>query len=155
MKLRLALAVLLAPLALAGCSGVMAFGGGGTGGGAVTAPAGNGAELAAVQPGGAAPGAGTMTSGLVSGDIGAALDGRDRQAALAAEYRALELGSAGSPVAWTGTAGRAGEVVPGPAYRVNEYACRDYTHTVTVNGQASAARGTACREPDGTWRPVT
>ncbi len=151
MSLRLAPVFLLVAAGLSGCSGAMAIGGGPS-----VAPASTGAELAAVQPAGAAPGAGRMEGGLVSGDIGSGLDRADLQQGLAAEYRALELGNAGTPIAWgSSAAGRSGEVVPGPAYRVNEYACRDYTHTVTVAGQARSARGTACREPDGTWRPVT
>ena len=30
--------------------------------------------------------------------------------------------------------------------------CRDYTHTIYINGRPETARGTACRQPDGTWR---
>ena len=116
---------------------------------------GGGAQVAAVSPTAGAPGAG-LAGGLISGDLGRGLDEADRQAAFAAEYRALETGQAGAPVAWRGASGnRFGEVIPGPAYRVNEYSCRDYTHTVTIDGQPQSARGTACREPDGTWRPVT
>ena len=51
--------------------------------------------------------------------------------------------------------GDSGEVTPGPRYKVNDYDCRDYTHTVDIDGQPQTARGTACRQPDGTWKPVT
>ncbi len=138
--------------ALSGCAGGVAMGNGGTVA-AIPQPA-AGAEIAAAQPGGAPAGNGTMVGGLIAGDIGQGLDRSDQQQALAAEYRALELGTAGTAVAWRGATG-AGEVTPGPAYRVNAYACRDYSHTVTIAGQPRTARGTACREPDGTWRPVT
>lgn len=30
--------------------------------------------------------------------------------------------------------------------------CREYTSTVTVGGQSQPVVGTACRQPDGTWR---
>jgi hypothetical protein len=33
--------------------------------------------------------------------------------------------------------------------------CRDYTTTVTVNGQQQALAGRACRQADGTWRFAT
>ena len=44
---------------------------------------------------------------------------------------------------------------PGPGYKVNTYDCRDYTHTIYISGQPQVARGTACRQPDGTWKPVS
>ena len=30
--------------------------------------------------------------------------------------------------------------------------CRELTQTITVGGQAVQATGTACRQPDGSWR---
>ena len=30
--------------------------------------------------------------------------------------------------------------------------CREFTQTITVGGQAVQATGTACRQPDGSWR---
>jgi surface antigen len=32
--------------------------------------------------------------------------------------------------------------------------CRDFEQTVVVDGQDETVRGTACREPDGTWRAL-
>jgi surface antigen len=32
--------------------------------------------------------------------------------------------------------------------------CREYRTTVTVGGLAQQAFGTACRQPDGTWKVV-
>lgn len=117
-----------------------------------------------VGPGPAAPastvpfvvaGTPTMTAGLVGTTVGADLPAADRNVGLEAEYRALEFGTAGTPVAWTGSqSGVTGEVVPGARYRVNEFECRDYTHTLMRGGQTEAARGTACREADGSWAPV-
>jgi surface antigen len=93
---------------------------------------------------------------LTSGPLGEALDERDRKAAVEAEYRALEFGRVGTPVAWKNKkSGVAGEVTPGPSYKVNVFDCRDMTHTATVGGQILSARGTACRRPDGNWKPIT
>lgn len=98
---------------------------------------------------------GAAVGGLVGGTIGAALDDQDRQRAQAAEMQALEYGSPGAPVSWRGDNGNYGTVVPGPAYaRGGSPKCREYTHTIYVNGQPQTARGTACRNPDGTWTPV-
>jgi len=30
--------------------------------------------------------------------------------------------------------------------------CRDYTHTVYIEGKPRTMKGTACRNPDGTWK---
>jgi len=99
---------------------------------------------------------GALAGGLIGAEIGRSLDERDRQEALAAEYRALEFGRAGRPVAWRNdVSGIYGEVVTGPGYEVNALDCRDYTHTIYIDGRPRVARGAACRQPDGTWRIVS
>ncbi|MDQ0509763.1 glycine zipper domain-containing protein [Ancylobacter amanitiformis] len=98
---------------------------------------------------------GALAGGLIGGTIGAALDDQDRQRAQAAEMQALEYGSPGAPVSWRGDNGNYGTVVPGPAYaRGGSPKCREFTHTIYIDGQPQTARGTACRNPDGTWAPV-
>jgi surface antigen len=42
----------------------------------------------------------------------------------------------------------------GPSYEVNRLDCREFTHTVYIGGRARVARGTACRQPDATWRII-
>ena len=101
-----------------------------------------------------APPTGAMTGGVVGSQIGLGLAAAERRTALDTEYRALELGRTGAPVAWRGRSGARGEVVAGPLYQINDYDCRDYTHTITIAGEVEAARGTACRRPNGNWRPV-
>ena len=32
--------------------------------------------------------------------------------------------------------------------------CREYQQTVTIGGKTEEAYGTACRQPDGTWKIV-
>jgi surface antigen len=104
----------------------------------------------------AATAIGALAGGLIGAEIGRSLDERDRQEALAAEYRALEFGRAGRPVAWRNDhTGMYGEVVTGAGYQINLLDCRDYTHTIYIDGHARVARGTACRQPDGTWRIVS
>ncbi|MBL8582426.1 MAG: hypothetical protein JNL61_09390 [Rhizobiaceae bacterium] len=99
---------------------------------------------------------GAMNGGLVGGSIGADLVAGDRRMALEAEYRALEYTPVGQPVRWKGaSAGVYGEVVAAAPYRVGSQDCRQYTQTVTSNGNTRTARGTACRNPDGSWTPLT
>ena len=99
--------------------------------------------------------AGAVVGGFIGNEIGTGLDAADRRMAADAEYRALEFGRTGAPVGWRGRSGRYGDVVAGSPYRVNDTNCRDYTNTIYVDGRPQVARGTACRQPDGTWQPVT
>ena len=98
---------------------------------------------------------GALAGGVIGGSIGRGLDERSTNAALAAEYNALENGSAGQPVAWQGSDGTYGQVVPQQPYQVGSQNCRRYTHTIYIDGTPQEASGTACRNPDGTWRPLS
>jgi surface antigen len=99
---------------------------------------------------------GAVAGGLIGGAVGASLDERDRQIAYAAEMQALESGQPGAAVSWRGEqSGYYGSIVPGPYYASNGRRCRQYTHTVYINGRPEVARGTACRNPDGIWVAVS
>ena len=100
--------------------------------------------------------AGALIGGFIGSAVGASLDEQDRQRAAQAQYQALEYGQSGQQVNWQNPDGHAyGYATPGPVYQVNNYNCRDYTHTIYINGQAEIARGTACRNADGTWTPIS
>jgi surface antigen len=100
--------------------------------------------------------AGGATGALIGSEIGRQLDEADQRALYDAQYRALEYGNPGTPVNWKNpNSGHYGEVVPGPGYKVNVSDCRDYTSTIYIGGQPQVARGTACRQPDGTWKPIS
>ncbi len=147
------LALAAGGLALAGCTagpnetaGAVA----GTAAGAVV-----GSQVGSGSGQVAATAIGALAGGLIGAEIGRSLDEADRQTALQAEYQALEYGRAGEPVAWRGSSsGNYGEIVVGPSYEVNRLDCREFTHTVYIGGRARVARGTACRQPDATWRIV-
>ncbi len=150
---RLAVFVVAASVAVAGCSrdgptradtglGIGALAGGllgstvGRGGGRVAATI-----------------VGAVIGGIVGSEIGRALDDHDRRLAQQAEYDALERGGSGRARVWRSErSGHYGEVVPSRPYRRSGYDCRDYTHTVYIGGRPEVMRGTACRNPDGTWR---
>jgi surface antigen len=98
---------------------------------------------------------GAALGGFLGNRIGAALDDDDKRRAYAAQMQALETGPSGAPVAWRNPdSGRYGNVVPGPAYQANGATCRQYTHTIFIDGKPQNERGTACRNPDGTWTTV-
>ena len=97
-----------------------------------------------------------LSPALLDGPIGKELTDADKSAAADAEYRALEFGRTGTPVAWRNRqSGHSGEVVPGPSYKVNVFDCRDVTHTVVIDDLKQSARGSSCRQPEGGWKPVT
>ncbi|HEY4193842.1 MAG TPA: hypothetical protein VGM46_14445 [Mesorhizobium sp.] len=97
-----------------------------------------------------------MDGGLVGGKIGAGLTDQEKRSGLEAEYKALEYTASGQTVAWkSGSSSRYGEVVAAQPYRVGSQDCRQYTHTVFTGGQSASARGTACRNADGSWTPLT
>ena len=80
----------------------------------------------------------------------------ERMQALEAEYRALEHTPAGQVVPWRSEGSSlAGEVVAAQPYRVGSQDCRTYKHTVSQNGATATANGTACRNADGSWTPLT
>ena len=103
--------------------------------------------------------AGTITGaaigGMIGNRIGAAMDDEDKRRAYAAQMQALDSGPSGAPVAWRNPdSGRYGSIVPGPAYEQNGMNCRQFTHTIYIDGKPQTARGTACRNQDGSWQPV-
>ena len=97
-----------------------------------------------------------MAGGLVGGPIGQDFSMGDRRAALEAEYKALEYTRSGEKVTWQGkTSGLHGEVTVGQPYQVGSQNCRQYSDTVYAGAAARTAKGTACRNPDGSWTPLT
>ncbi|MBI4273181.1 MAG: glycine zipper 2TM domain-containing protein [Rhizobiales bacterium] len=100
--------------------------------------------------------AGAAIGGLIGNRIGAAMDDEDKRRAYEAQMAALEAGPSGAPVAWRNPdSGRYGSVVPGPAYDARGTKCREYTHTIYIDGRPQTARGAACRNRDGTWTPIS
>jgi surface antigen len=96
---------------------------------------------------------GIVAGGLIGNQIGASLDQQNQARAQQAEYRALQTGQT---TYWRDPAGKPyyGEVVPGRTYQNATNTCREYTHTVYINGQPEVLTGNACRRSDGTWAPV-
>jgi surface antigen len=101
--------------------------------------------------------AGTILGGLLGGAIGDRLDAADRQRANAAAAQALESVPSGQSVTWRNPdSGNTGAVTPVRTYQTatGQY-CREYTQTINIGGERHQSYGTACRQPDGTWRIVS
>jgi surface antigen len=156
MQFAKALAVVLIPLSLAACgpdgpnkadTGLLV---GAAAGGILGNQVGRGSGkvLATV--------AGAFIGGIAGSEIGKSMDKQDRILAQQAELAALERGPSGQTTQWRNPDnGRYGEVTPLEPYRRGAQDCRDYTHKIYIDGRPQAMRGTACRNPDGTWSNVS
>jgi surface antigen len=83
-------------------------------------------------------------AGLPSGSLGANLDPADKAAANKAEMAAL---ASGERKTWRGDDGSYGYIAP--ANGAGD--CRDFTHTIYINGRPVVGKGTACRAGDS-WK---
>lgn len=104
-----------------------------------------------------ATGIGAVLGSLAGGEIGRSLDRADQQYMGNTTQRALEYENSGESIAWNNPdSGHYGTVTPQPAYQnsTGQY-CREFQQTITIGGQREQAYGTACRQPDGTWKIVS
>jgi len=103
----------------------------------------------------AAAAVGTLLGAFIGHEVGASLDRADQMYAQRAETQA-QSAPIGQAIQWNNPeSGHSGSIVatrdgtgPNGAY------CREYQTTVNVGGQNQQAYGTACRQPDGTWKVV-
>ena len=108
-----------------------------------------------VAAGGGEPPVGAIEGIFLGADIGRSLQEGDRALAARAEYDALEYARAGLATEWNNPdSSNSGRVVAGGTIQINKLDCREYTHTVSVDGRTRVARAVACRQPGGTWRVV-
>jgi surface antigen len=100
--------------------------------------------------------AGVLLGGLLGGAVGSVLDDMDRQYAATSAYRGLEYEPSGASSEWYNPdSGNSGSITPTHTYRAASGAyCREFTQTVTIDGWSERAYGTACRQPDGSWRII-
>lgn len=97
---------------------------------------------------------GATAGGIIGNRIGYSMDREAEARAMAAEQWALANSPPGTPYPW-----REGEyygsVEAGPpmAYAGNP-SCRQYTHTIYIDGKPRKASGTACKGPDGSWQTM-
>lgn len=114
-----------------------------------------GVGIAAAAGGGAGAMLGAGLGGmLIGGLIGNRLDARDKRMAAEAAQRAFESNRTGQTSVWRNPdSGNSGTITPTrTAQLANGQYCREYRQTITVGGEQHQAYGTACRQPDGTWK---
>lgn len=143
--------VLLCSVSLVGCEtmnnqdvGTIA---GGVAGGLLGSTVGGGSgKLVAIA-------AGTLAGAYIGGAVGRSMDAQDRMRM----SNALEHNAVGRPAYWRNiNTGAEYEVIPtrNVAIEGNEY-CREYRTVANIAGKKQQMYGTACRQPDGTWRAVS
>lgn len=99
---------------------------------------------------------GTLAGAMVGSEVGKSLDRADQTAMANAERRAHSA-PVGETITWNNPdSGHRGTVTPvRDGYNQNTGAyCREYQTTVTVGGKQEQAYGTACQQPDGSWKVV-
>jgi surface antigen len=104
----------------------------------------------------AATAAGTLLGVLIGSEIGKSLDRADRLYAARTTQGALETNQSGVTSSWSNPdSGHSGTVTPQPAYQSSsgQY-CREYQQQISVGGRTESAHGTACRQPDGSWKII-
>ena len=146
-KARLCVAACAAVVALAGCATNEQAGAvvGGVLGGAVGNQVGKGTGRTVATI------AGTLAGAWIGSAIGRTMDEVDRMKVA----NALETQRTGATSAWRNPdTGTSYQVTPTRTYQRGSTPCREYTVLATIDGKAEKVTGTACRQPDGTWRHV-
>ena len=98
----------------------------------------------------------TLLGALIGSEVGASLDKADKMYANQTAQSALESNPTGQGGSWSNPdSGHSGAVVPTKTFQTNsgQY-CREFTQTVQIGNDIQEAYGTACRQPDGTWKIV-
>lgn len=94
---------------------------------------------------------GTIAGAAIGGAVGRSMDETDR----IKTARTLETVRTGVPAQWVNPdTGNRYVVVPTRTYDQGGAPCREYTVDATVGGSKEKVYGTACRQPDGSWRVV-
>ncbi len=99
---------------------------------------------------------GTLLGALIGSEIGKRLDERDRLLMSQSTQKTLESSPSGEVTNWRNPdTGHSGTVVAEPvAEKTGGEICREFTQTITIEGKTETAKGTACRQPDGTWKVI-
>ncbi|WP_455372475.1 RT0821/Lpp0805 family surface protein [Limibacillus halophilus] len=103
----------------------------------------------------AAVAVGTLLGGLLGSEIGRQMDERDQLLHQQA-YQEARSAPIGETITWDNpNNGHSGSVTPVREGTSSSGAyCREFQQTIIVGGKAEEAYGTACQQPDGSWKIV-
>jgi len=95
--------------------------------------------------------AGTLIGASIGGAIGASMDETDRLRA----GQTLETVRTGVSSSWRNPdTGAEYQLTPTRTYATDRGPCREYTMDAIIGGRRQDVYGTACRQPDGSWKVV-
>ncbi|MGC1953069.1 MAG: RT0821/Lpp0805 family surface protein [Gammaproteobacteria bacterium] len=103
----------------------------------------------------AATAAGTLLGALVGSNIGRTMDDVDRLKAQQA-YEHAARAPIGETITWENpNTEHSGSITPvREGTSSSGLYCREFQQTVSIGGKSERAYGTACRQPDGSWKMV-
>lgn len=155
---QLVIALFAAGLAIAGCARGQGPSTGEAVGGAAGAVAGGlaGSQIGSGSGRLIATGTGAVLGALVGSQLGKYLTQGDERRITRTTGEALENNKTGETSTWENPdTGHRGRVTPTETYQRSDGTyCREYQHTIYIDGQPKEAYGTACRQPDGSWKIV-
>jgi surface antigen len=97
----------------------------------------------------AATAAGAIAGALLGGTVGKSMDEVDRMKA----NQALESSRTGYTTSWRNPdTDDTYSITPTRIYETASGPCRDFTTQAVIDGKRETLYGTACRQPDGSWR---
>lgn len=104
-----------------------------------------------------ATGAGAVLGAIAGSAVGRSLDQQDRAMMQRTSQSSLEYAATGSTSTWKNPdSGHSGSVTPTKTYKRSDGTyCREFEQYITIDGQENKATGTACRQPDGSWRVIS
>jgi surface antigen len=100
-----------------------------------------------------ATGVGALAGAFIGRDIGRQLDRVSAAYHARTTQTALERAPTGRTSTWRNPDHNTrGSVTPVKTYRSAGAPCREYQQTIVIGGKTHEAYGTACRQPDGSWK---
>ena len=99
---------------------------------------------------------GVLLGAFLGNQLGQRLSENDRAMASSTAQQSLERQPSGTTSTWQNPdTGNGGSFQPQNVYQTADGTyCRQYANTIVVDGRTETVNGTACRNPDGSWRIV-
>jgi len=98
---------------------------------------------------------GTLLGAAIGSDFGRSLDKADMKYYNQTGQTALEYNRTGATSTWKNPdSGASGTFTPKKTFERKGNYCREFTQTIKIGGKSESGYGTACRQPDGSWKIV-
>lgn len=101
-------------------------------------------------------GLGAVAGAFLGNTLGAQMDENDKLKMQSTSNNALENSKSGYTTHWRNPdSGNKGTITPNKTYQAsNGQYCREYSQSITVGNKTQQGYGTACRQPDGSWKII-